>query len=70
MNKNTYEQPELTKYGNIDKITQASGVGGSDILILGIDVNNSGNTNTVTGIPSVGSSNRVSPSVTVTTPDN
>ena len=38
MSQNVYQKPELTKYGNIEEITQARGGMGVDTVITGVSV--------------------------------
>lgn len=35
MNKSTYQKPELIKYGDIEQVTQATGVRGVDTITMG-----------------------------------
>lgn len=59
MSSKLYKTPELTKYGDIQQLTQAIGVSGNDLIVTGsttVTVNPNGSVTTDgTVSPSIGS---------------
>lgn len=38
MNKSVYQRPELTEYGSVREITQATGTGAFDSIVVGVTI--------------------------------